>query len=111
MRSKGACISRGQQFCLSPTPHKPLPCPYTNWRPMRPNTVLSPQTRVKWAWVHGADRELVLRWTETGGPPVEPPTRKGFGSRVITGMIEQLKGTVRFNWHPSGLVCEISIRV
>jgi PAS domain S-box-containing protein len=62
-------------------------------------------------WVHGADRELVLRWTETGGPPVEPPTRKGFGSRVIVGMIEQLKGTVRFDWHPSGLVCEISIRV
>jgi PAS domain S-box-containing protein len=62
-------------------------------------------------WVHGADRELVLRWTETGGPPVEPPTRKGFGSRVIAGMIQQLKGTVRFDWHPSGLICEISIRV
>jgi two-component sensor histidine kinase len=25
-------------------------------------------------WVNGADRQLVLRWTETGGPPVEPPT-------------------------------------
>jgi PAS domain S-box-containing protein len=62
-------------------------------------------------WVHGADRELVLRWTETGGPPVEPPTHKGFGSRVIVGMIEQLKGTVRFDWHPGGLACEISIRV
>jgi two-component sensor histidine kinase len=46
--------------------------------------------RVSLKWVHGADRELILRWTETGGPPVEPPTRKGFGSRVIVGMIEQL---------------------
>jgi PAS domain S-box-containing protein len=62
-------------------------------------------------WVNGADRQLVLRWTETGGPPVEPPTRKGFGSRVIVRIIEQLKGTVRFDWHPSGLVCEISVRV
>jgi two-component sensor histidine kinase len=62
-------------------------------------------------WLLSADRELVLRWTETGGPPVEPPTRKGFGSRVIVGMIEQLKGTVRFDWRPSGLICEISIRV
>jgi PAS domain S-box-containing protein len=61
-------------------------------------------------WHHGADRELVLRWTETGGPPTEPPTRKGFGSRVIVGMMEQLKGTVRFDWHPSGLVCEICVR-
>jgi hypothetical protein len=67
--------------------------------------------QVSLKWVHGADRELVLRWTETGGPQVEPPTRTGFGSRVIVGMIEQLKGTVRFNWHPTGLVCEISIRV
>ena len=69
------------------------------------------QGQVGLKWVHGHDRELVLRWTETGGPPVEPPTRKGFGSRVIVGMVEQLKGTVRFDWHPSGLVCEISIRV
>jgi PAS domain S-box-containing protein len=66
--------------------------------------------RVGLEWVHGADRELVLRWTETGGPPVEPPTREGFGSRVIAGMIRQLRGTVRFDWHPSGLVCEIAIR-
>jgi PAS domain S-box-containing protein len=61
-------------------------------------------------WVHGADRELVLRWTETGGPRVEPPTHEGFGSRVIAGMIRQLQGTVRFDWHPSGLICEIAIR-
>jgi PAS domain S-box-containing protein len=61
-------------------------------------------------WVHGADRELILRWTEIGGPPVEPPTRKGFGSRVIVGMIQQLKGTVQFNWHLTGLVCEIALR-
>jgi two-component sensor histidine kinase len=62
-------------------------------------------------WVHGADRKLVLRWTETGGPPVEPPTRKGFGSRVIAGMIEQLKGTARFDWRHNGLICEITVRV
>jgi PAS domain S-box-containing protein len=62
-------------------------------------------------WAQNADRELVLRWTETGGPPIEPPTRKGFGSRVITGMIEQLKGKVRFDWQPGGLVCEISVPV
>jgi PAS domain S-box-containing protein len=62
-------------------------------------------------WTHSADLGLVLSWTETGGPSVEPPTRKGFGSRVITGMIEQLKGTVRFDWRPSGLVCEIAVAV
>jgi len=24
-----------------------------------------------------------LRWTEKGGPSVEPPTRRGFGARVM----------------------------
>ena len=62
-------------------------------------------------WIHTADRQIVLHWTETGGPPVEPPTRKGFGSRVIVGMIEQLKGTVRFDWRRTGLVCEIAVQV
>lgn len=30
-----------------------------------------------------AERQLVLRWTEAGGPPVVKPTRQGFGSTVI----------------------------
>jgi PAS domain S-box-containing protein len=67
--------------------------------------------QVNLTWVHNADGQIVLRWIETGGPPVEPPTRKGFGSRVIAGMIEQLKCTVQFDWDPGGLVCEIAVRV
>ena len=27
--------------------------------------------------------DLVLDWRETGGPPVKPPTRKGFGTTII----------------------------
>ena len=34
-------------------------------------------------WSHASDGRLVLRWTETGGPPVKPPTRQGFGTRVM----------------------------
>jgi PAS domain S-box-containing protein len=62
-------------------------------------------------WVHNADRLLVLRWIETGGPPVQIPTRQGFGTRVIERMIAQLKGTARFDWNPDGLICEIVVRV
>jgi two-component sensor histidine kinase len=29
------------------------------------------------------EKELVLHWRETGGPPAQPPTREGFGSRLI----------------------------
>ncbi|TCP30070.1 GAF domain-containing protein [Sphingomonas sp. BK235] len=32
----------------------------------------------------GDDAELTLHWTEIGGPPVTAPTRRGFGSRLVS---------------------------
>jgi two-component sensor histidine kinase len=56
------------------------------------------------------DGALVLRWTEAGGPPVKPPTRKGFGTGVIEALIRRhLRGDVRRAWHAGGLVCEITL--
>ena len=61
-------------------------------------------------WQHKTDGQLILRWTESGGPAVQKPTRQGFGSRVIERMIGQLRGQVQFDWRREGLVCEISFR-
>jgi len=66
--------------------------------------------RVDLKWSQEADGQLKLRWIETGGPPVEAPTRKGFGGRIILQMISQLKGTSHFDWRPEGLVCEIALQ-
>ena len=60
-------------------------------------------------WSHEAGGRLHLRWTETGGPAVETPTRKGFGWRVIEQTIAQLKGKACFDWRADGLVCEITL--
>jgi PAS domain S-box-containing protein len=67
-----------------------------------------PDGRVHVAW-SGVDKaHLILRWTETRGPLVTSPTRKGFGTRVMERMIrEQLKGKMQFEWRADGLVCEI----
>jgi two-component sensor histidine kinase len=63
-------------------------------------------------WSRAADGRLVLRWTEKGGPPVRPPTRRGFGTRVVEHMIGgQLKGDLRLDWRAEGLVCEIALRI
>ena len=60
--------------------------------------------RVQVEWSLGRDGLLVLRWTETAGPLVNPPTRQGFGMRVMKGLIEdQLKGEVRLEWRAQGL--------
>jgi PAS domain S-box-containing protein len=66
--------------------------------------------RIELKWSHAADGQLVLRWTEMGGPVVQVPTRQGFGSRVIERMIGQLKGKAHFDWRPEGLVCEITLQ-
>ncbi len=67
--------------------------------------------RVDLDWSHDADGKLYFRWTESGGPAVQEPTRKGFGARIIEQMIAQLKGQTRFRWRASGLVCEITLQV
>jgi PAS domain S-box-containing protein len=67
--------------------------------------------RIDLKWSHDADGRLKLRWVETGGPTVQPPTRRGFGGRIIEQVIAQLKGESRFDWRAEGLVCEITLRV
>jgi PAS domain S-box-containing protein len=69
----------------------------------------APNGQIDLQWSHEAGGRLHLRWTETGGPAVETPTRKGFGGRVIEQMIAQLKGKTCFDWRADGLVCEITL--
>jgi two-component system CheB/CheR fusion protein len=66
--------------------------------------------RVRVEWEHSAGDHLSIRWTETGGPAAEPPTRKGFGTRVMEAMIGgQLKGGIEFDWRSEGLACHIKV--
>lgn len=70
-----------------------------------------PDGRVHVGW-EVTDGRLMLRWTETGGPPATPPTREGFGTRIVKAMISStLKGDIRHDWRESGLVCEIDLPV
>jgi len=71
----------------------------------------APTGHVQVAWSRPRDQQVALRWAESGGPPVKPPARQGFGTRVIERMIRrQLKGEVHFDWRPEGLMCEIILQ-
>jgi PAS domain S-box-containing protein len=55
-------------------------------------------------------RWLRLHWREKDGPIVTPPTRKGFGSRVIEqGLAHELGGKVELDYRPGGIVCIIDV--
>jgi PAS domain S-box-containing protein len=55
---------------------------------------------------------LTLRWQEKDGPPVTPPSRKGFGSRVIErGLAHELEGTVDLDYRTDGVVCTVNFPV
>jgi CheY-like chemotaxis protein len=57
-----------------------------------------------------ANGDLLFTWTERGGPPVQPPTRKGFGSTIISRIIpHDLRGKAELNFKLSGLEAEFRV--
>lgn len=64
-----------------------------------------PDGRLRVSWtLEGGTGALTLRWEESGGPPVIPPSRSGFGTRLIRTSVEsQLDGTVDYDWAAGGL--------
>ncbi len=66
--------------------------------------------RVDVEWTVGAepDRAFELRWSESGGPPVSPPTRRGFGSRLLERVLSGEFGAVVSSSYPvSGVVWRV----
>lgn len=68
--------------------------------------------RVRIAWQvarGGAGRTLHLCWSEQGGPPVTPPARRGFGSRLIERTItDTFGGDVALRFAPEGVTCTMT---
>jgi PAS domain S-box-containing protein len=52
---------------------------------------------------------LLLRWEERGGPPVSPPSRRGFGTRLVERSLAQghLGGEARIAFAPAGVICTV----
>lgn len=59
--------------------------------------------------IDASSRTYTLTWEEIGGPEVEEPTRRGFGTRLITRLVKQFNGNVSMQYRPQGLICEFEI--
>ncbi|HET7716798.1 MAG TPA: PAS domain-containing protein [Bauldia sp.] len=65
------------------------------------------RVEITWSVLLGqpeADAVFVLTWRERGGPTVSPPTRRGFGSFLITRVLgADFDGAVEIDYRPEGL--------
>jgi len=61
------------------------------------------------SWNVGAGM-LSIRWVESGGPPVEAPTRRGFGSSLLQRLVRSLGGDVDMDFAPTGLVAQVQFK-
>jgi two-component sensor histidine kinase/DNA-binding response OmpR family regulator len=72
-------------------------------------SVDSGRVHLKWDLCDGC---LSLVWTETGGPPVQQPKTKGFGTKIIEASLNARQGDgAKFEWLPEGLRCTIVVSV
>jgi two-component sensor histidine kinase len=69
-----------------------------------------PTGRVEIAWtIDELKQRLRLVWTERGGPAVEPPTRRSFGTRMMGSLGQQLTGQVQLAYKPGGFIYSLDV--
>ena len=69
---------------------------------------------IRWGIAGDAERgkRLWLRWAETDGPPVVPPTRRGFGTDITRRLVARaLHGTVTFEFAETGVIWHLDAPV
>lgn len=70
-------------------------------------SALSGELAIEWEVDDGV---LILTWIENGGPLVQAPTSRGFGTRsLMTSVESQLGGKALFDWRAEGLICKLVI--
>lgn len=109
-RAGGVELS-GPPLILPPTTALPLGLIIheltTNAAKYGPLTQAQGHVRVSWD-VQGS--VLAIHWLERGGPPALPPTRRGFGSKLIErSIVGDLRGTINKDFAPEGLSCRIEL--
>jgi light-regulated signal transduction histidine kinase (bacteriophytochrome) len=61
-------------------------------------------------WALNEAGGIDLSWTESGGPPVKPPARRGFGSTLIEqALAMETDGLATLDYRPDGVVCRVAL--
>jgi two-component sensor histidine kinase len=57
----------------------------------------------------GGAEQLRIEWREQDGPPVVPPERRGFGTRMLARIFDSERGRVSLRFDPTGLVAVMEL--
>jgi two-component sensor histidine kinase/ActR/RegA family two-component response regulator len=69
-----------------------------------------PGGHVEISWTTDAATQRVrLTWTEKGGPAVEAPSRRSFGTRMMGSLGQQLNGKVQLDYQPTGFIYSLDV--
>ena len=69
-----------------------------------------PNGRVEIAWtIDEGTQRLRMTWTEIGGPAVQAPSRRSFGTRMMGSLGQQLNGKVELEYQPTGFVYTLDV--
>ena len=66
--------------------------------------------RLHISWQLGSTRRLELVWIETHGPLVQPPRRRGFGSKLILDILaHDAEWTAQIEYPPQGVIARLTL--
>jgi hypothetical protein len=100
-------ISGPRQHCGEAV--QPLEWCFTNWTKREIWGIAAPQGTIELTWTDGREGPLVV-WREVGGARAGTFPR-GFGTLMITAaIVDQLGGTVEFQWAPAGMPVNSRLR-
>jgi two-component sensor histidine kinase len=69
-----------------------------------------PAGRLAVNWREDGSGNLVVEWKESAGPPVSPPARKGFGTRMLNTVVSgELGGALEAEYEPAGFRATLTI--
>ena len=69
-----------------------------------------PTGHVDIAWTIDDEKQrLRLTWTEKGGPLIEAPTHRSFGTRMMGSLGQQLNGQVQLAYDPTGFIYTLDV--
>ena len=79
---------------------------------LKHGSLTSAEGRVDVTWQLGDAGNVIFEWIESGGPKIAPPTRRGFGTRLLErGIARELDGEVRVEYREQGFYWRVEFSV